>query len=57
MSTAERKQINIRFEDSQVERIDALRRNRSPIPTVSDLIRALIDEAYDREIAKPRGRK
>ena len=52
MSKGARKQINLRVDDVQLERIDALRRNRSPIPNVSDLIRALIDEAHAREIVK-----
>ena len=49
-----KKQINIRIDDERLKRIDALRRARSPIPSVTDLFHALVDEAYEREIVKRR---
>ena len=57
LPTVARSQFILRVAEAQVERIEALRRNRSPIPNVSDLLRALIDEAYEREVGKGRGRK
>lgn len=36
---------NIGFDDALLARIDEWRRKQTPIPTVSDAIRALIDEA------------
>ena len=52
MPKDDRKQINVRVDDPQLGRIEELRRNRSPIPNVSELFRLLVDEAYDREIGK-----
>jgi Arc/MetJ-type ribon-helix-helix transcriptional regulator len=49
MTTDTRKQINFRVDDDLLEKIDDLRRWRSPIPSVSDLLRELVEEAHQRE--------
>ena len=48
-----KKQINIRIDDVELDRVDAIRSQRVPVPNVSELIRALINEAYEKEV--PRG--
>lgn len=56
MPKDDRKQINIRVSDELLERIEALRGARRPIPNVTDLFHDLINEAYEREVAKGRRR-
>ena len=45
-----RTQINIRLDKDREARITQLRKLRDPIPSVSDLMRELVDDAYDREL-------
>jgi Arc/MetJ-type ribon-helix-helix transcriptional regulator len=49
MTKDARKQINFRVDDELIGKIDDLRRWRSPIPSVSDLLRALVETAHERE--------
>lgn len=52
VSADKRLQINIRLTALQRERMDALRRLRTPIPSVSQLLRDLAEEEYEREIER-----
>jgi hypothetical protein len=52
-----RAQLNMRLTQENEKQIEELRRKRSPIPSVTDLFRELLSDAYEREIAKGRGRK
>ncbi len=47
-----KKQINLRIDEIDLERLDDIRRQRTPIPNVSELIRDLIEEAHEREVAR-----
>jgi hypothetical protein len=44
-----KRQVSIAVDDELIEKIDDLRRWRSPIPSVSDLLRELVEAAHERE--------
>ena len=60
MQKPARRQLNVRLGDEHLDKVDALRRKRSPIPNTSELVRDLIDAAYaaeDAALAKDLKRK
>mgnify|MGYP001558320083 CR=1 FL=1 len=48
-----KKQINLRIDEIDLERLDDIRRKRTPIPNVTELIRDMIAETHEREVARP----
>ena len=57
MSKEKRTQFNMRLTADDAKRIEDLRRNRSPIPSATDLLRELIVDAHEKELGKGKTRR